>query len=345
MILHHRGHVAELQAPGGGAIGHDRHLGQVLGGADGLEVLDAQALVRGVDEAARTRRVRVEEGQGREPQCVASGLDDLVEGDALRLEFGRVDEHLELALALAPDGHVGDARHAHQGRPDRPAGEDRHVDRRHVLRCQADHHHAARRRERLEHGGGLRDVGQRMRLGESLGDHLPGTEDVRARLEDEHDRREAGHGLRADRVQPGDAVQQIGLERHRDELLDLFSRQPERLGLDLDVRGRELGHHVDRHLAQRGDAEDEEADRQADHDEPVPQAPTDDRSSHPRALRPTCHRGGSTIDHQARCTEAPIRKVHQSRVSPMTMVHACTGPDVDRRGRGQTSRTSWFSTA
>ena len=74
-------------------------------------------------------RRRLEEGQRRDPQRVAGGLDDVLERDAALAEPGRVDQDLELPLALAEDRDVGDARHAHQPRPDRPAREDRHLDR------------------------------------------------------------------------------------------------------------------------------------------------------------------------------------------------------------------------
>ena len=39
------------------------------------------------------------------------------------LQLGRVDLHLQLALPLAPDGHVGHAGHRHQPGPDRPPGQ------------------------------------------------------------------------------------------------------------------------------------------------------------------------------------------------------------------------------
>ena len=42
-----------------------------------------------------------------------------------------------------------------------------------------------------------------------------------------------GNGLRADRVDALDPVQQVRLERDGDQLLDLLGRQAERLGLDL----------------------------------------------------------------------------------------------------------------
>ena len=57
-------------------------------------------------------------------------------------------------------------------------------------------------------------------------DELAGLEQVGARLEDQLDRRELGHRLRAQIVEPGDAVERL-LERDGDELLDLGGRQPE----------------------------------------------------------------------------------------------------------------------
>ena len=53
------------------------------------------------------------------------------------------------------------------------------------------------------------------------------------------DRPASDFGL--DLVEERDAVEQVRLERDRDELLDLLGRQSERLGLDFDGRGRELG--------------------------------------------------------------------------------------------------------
>ena len=84
--------------------------------------------------------------------------------------------------------------------------------------------------------GALATFGKRVRLGQPLGDDLARLEDVGARLEDQHDRGEPGDRLGADLVEERDAVEQVRLERDGDELLDLFGRQAERLGLDLDVR-------------------------------------------------------------------------------------------------------------
>ena len=47
----------------------------------------------------------------------------------------------------------------------------------------------------------------------------------------------------------GTPDEQVLLQRHRDQLLDLLGRQPERLGLHLDLRGRELGIDIHWHAA------------------------------------------------------------------------------------------------
>ena len=131
--------------------------------------------------------------------------------------------------------------------------------------------------------GGLETFGIGVRLGELLLHELARVHDVRAGLEEQDDRRLAGDGLRAQDADPGRPVEQVGLERDRDELLDLLGRQPERLGLDLDVRGRELGQDVDRRVAQLREAEDEDRGRDGHHQDPESQARTDDRS-HGRSL-------------------------------------------------------------
>ena len=57
--------------------------------------------------------------------------------------------------------------------------------------------------------GGLETFGQRVRLGHPLGDQLAGPVQVRARLEDHHDRRETRYRVGADRVEERDAVEQV----------------------------------------------------------------------------------------------------------------------------------------
>jgi len=107
---------------------------------------------------------------------------------AVRAETLGVDENLELSLTLTPDGHIRHAGNTHQARPDVPASEEGHVDQGHLVRREPDEHHAARGRDRLEHLGRFRDLGQGMCLGESLLHHLASIEDVRARFEDHLDR-------------------------------------------------------------------------------------------------------------------------------------------------------------
>ena len=89
-----------------------------------------------------------------------------------------------------------------------------------------------------------------MRLRESLGHHLAGSVQIGTRLEDEEDPRKPGHGLGADVLEEGDAVQQVLLEWDGDELFDLARGQPECLGLDLDGRRCEVGQDLDRHLTE-----------------------------------------------------------------------------------------------
>ena len=93
-----------------------------------------------------------------------------------------------------------------------------------------------------------------MDFGQPLLHHLPGAHDVGAVLEDEHDRRRPGNRLRADFVEPRRTVEHVGFQRHRDQGLDFGGGKPERLGLNLDIRLRELRQNVDRHFVQLRDA-------------------------------------------------------------------------------------------
>ena len=76
-------------------------------------------------------------------------------------------------------------------------------------------------------------------------------------LEDQVDGGQAGHRRRVDVVQPGHAVEQVLLQRHRDQLLHLGGRQAERLGLDLDRGGHQLRVHVDRSAPQLDERQDD----------------------------------------------------------------------------------------
>ena len=83
--------------------------------------------------------------------------------------------------------------------------------------------------------------------------------------EHHHDRRHARQRLGANHVDTLDAVEQVGLERDRDQLLDLVGREPECLSLHLSVWGCELREDVDRCVAQRHDAESQQSDGDAEH--------------------------------------------------------------------------------
>jgi len=149
-----------------------------------------------------------------------------------------------LPVTLAPDGHVGHPGHTHQLGPDLPTGEHRQVDQGKVLRPEPDHHHPAGRRGGLKHDRAAADVRQRVRLGQPFLHRLARLEQVGAGLEGQVDRGQPRPGLRPDLVQPGDAVEQVLLDRDRDELLDLGRGQAERLGLDLHLGWPELRIYV-----------------------------------------------------------------------------------------------------
>ena len=135
---------------------------------------------------------------------------------------------------------------------------------------------------------------------------------------------------------PGDAVERL-LERHRDELLDLRGGQARRRRLDLDPRRRELGEHVDRHVAQllrrrRTSC----ADGERHDEEPEPQARTDDPA----------HHGGVRLrlsvlyaeSRRRRSSAAPTR--HDARCpagGPSEQARPVAVDAVDRRSAARTN--------
>ena len=250
----------------------------------------------------------------------------------------RVDLHLELLVALPQIATLATPGHAHQPRAQRPARDHGLLDRRERLRREADHQHAARRGERLQQRRRPGDVRERVRLGQALLDELAGAVDVGARLEDEHDRRQAGQRLGADDLHALDAVEQVRLERNGDQLLDLVGRQAERLGLDLHVGRRELRQHVDRRVAQLHDAYDHHAHRHADDQQPETQA----RSGRLRgsSLRPP--RLGHHRDRLARAPPSPrlgpyhpcpCREPGACTLRASAFASPCNGQAADLRDR------------
>ena len=169
---------------------------------------------------------------------------------ASRRRFG-IDLHVHLPQALAPDRDVGHAGHAEQPRLDGPARQQRQFGRVDLVGRDADHHEAAGGRQRLQDHRRLRHVGQRVRQRQALLHHLARLHDVGAALEGQHDRRQAGHRLRADRIEPRHAAQQF-FEVEGDQAFALLRPTARRFGLHFDHRRRELGEDVDRHRCSAG---------------------------------------------------------------------------------------------
>ena len=80
-------------------------------------VRNRQALLRRFEIAACRNR-----------GAVASGGHDVVERHVVGAQPIGIDQHLELPIALTPDGDVGDAGNRHQARPDRPLRERGQLD-------------------------------------------------------------------------------------------------------------------------------------------------------------------------------------------------------------------------
>ena len=149
MVLHDGGHVAERKGCARDPV--DGNLGEVGWSDDGKVVLDGEALVGCVDEAARTRSGCLQEGQRRNPQSIARRTNHLLERHLLVSQLLWIDEHLKLALTLTPDGHVGYTGHRKQAWPDREAGQNSKLDGTQLLGGQRHHCHSAARGPGLEH--------------------------------------------------------------------------------------------------------------------------------------------------------------------------------------------------
>ena len=154
------GHVGDLAKADALAVGPlDRHGGQVGRGDDGEDVLDRDALIRGVDESARA-----DDGSGREPEetgveRVGRRLHDLFQRHVVGLHPPRIGQHVQLLQVLAPEGDVRDAGDAQETRPDLPVGDRRELREGERLRRDADLHHPARRRRRRHDEGWCRPRG------------------------------------------------------------------------------------------------------------------------------------------------------------------------------------------
>ena len=205
---------------------------------------------------------------------IARGLCDclfqLLESDAVRGEAVRVGLHLHLLHAAANGQHLRHARDALQAPPDLPVGERAQVHRRDlsVGAAQPDeedfaHERRDRRHARLHPGGERGDHTLRPLLHE-----LARAVDVGAPVEFREDQREPDIGIRAQAIQPADALHG-GFERLRNEHLDLLRREAGALGEDRHRRLRHVRQHLDRQLAQRLKTQHEQQQRGGQDDGPM----------------------------------------------------------------------------
>ena len=246
----------------------DRHLLQLVGRRDRLLVEDVEPFVQGVDEPTGAGGRGLEEGERGDLQSVAGGPDDLVERDVRVAETLRIDKNLQLPVSEPPGRDVRDPFDPEQSRSDHPLGQDGHLDRRELVRRQLHHRDAARRGDGLDHlrrPRNLRETSCRDRLGQTLTDDLASVEHVGARLEGHDHRRKARQRDRLDLFEERDAHEQVLLEGHRDQLLDLLCGEPEGLRLHLDGGPLEFGQDVRAGVVQLQNAVDEEPDGNRDH--------------------------------------------------------------------------------
>ena len=177
------------------------------GSGDRLDVADVEPLSVASRRSLRCPTTAPSEYWSR-PASRASAAASITcsEGDVVWAQLRRVDLDVPLREPLAPDGDLGNAGHAQQPRADLPVGDRGQSIRFTVVGRQPDLHDPARRRQRRHHerrarpgrqGGG--------HLRHPLGHELPGAQLVGAAVEDERDRGQLGHRLRAQLVQALDA--------------------------------------------------------------------------------------------------------------------------------------------
>ena len=163
--------------------------------------------------------------------------------------FGRSGLIVELPDVAAEHVHARDAGHREQLRLQAPV---REVAQREAVELVGDEaelqhvHRARRERRQLRRADAF---GQQARdAREPLGDVLVRALRIGAGLEVERNGGQARDRLRPQRRERLSAVH-CGLDRPRHERLDLIGREARRLSLDRDLRGNELGKHVDWRLA------------------------------------------------------------------------------------------------
>lgn len=97
-----------------------------------------------------------------------------------------------------------------------------------------------------------------------------------------------------DLVDEGDPVQQVLLERHRDQLFDLGRGKSESFGPDLNHRRTELGELVDRDVAHLRHADGDQTYGECDDKTPEFQARRNDPPHHRKNPSPSLQPGNAT---------------------------------------------------
>jgi hypothetical protein len=218
----------------------DDRLCKIGRGLDRARLLHGEPLGCRIDEAAPADQHRI---TGRGAQ--------FGERHASSAQSVGIDQNLQLAVAETPDRDVGDARHRHQARPDRPTRQFGELHLIELGRRYADLHRPTGRRQWRQHHRRTRGGGQPcLHLCHPLLYELAGADYIGAAIEQDRYRRQTEHGLGPQRHQIGDAVDRR-FDRHGNQAFHLFGRKTRRFGLNLDHRRCELGKYIERHVAGR----------------------------------------------------------------------------------------------
>ena len=267
----HLGHLGDRN--GAAAAHRDDGMAQVFQRGDAPAPSDDVFLVGSFQHAAR----QIEVGG-------LDGLDDLLQGEVVRLEFAGRHDHLILLDAAADADHRGDARHRQQAVADVPLADGAQVEFRHravvAFVGEAVLQEAAHNGRHRQHDGRL-DAGRKLLLGlpQALGDLLARHGEIGAPLEHRHDGGQPDDGRRAHADHVGGAVQG-GLDGQGKQRFHLFRRKARRLRQDDHLRRREVREHVEVDIACRHDAGNG-GDDDADHDhQPVFEGPLNESAEH-----------------------------------------------------------------
>ena len=229
---------------------------------------DPEALIRRVDEPCGAGGRRLEERQGREPQGVAGGVDDLLERDVrFPSRSGSTStcscrsRNPQIETLATPSTPRSRGAMFHRASTETSSGVKRSDDS-----CTASHGSWT---NTTAASAAARTLPEARRPLRPPSPAPPGERRGAAcRVRRSSRRRKSRQGTRVDLVDEGDAVQEVLLEGNGDQLLHLSRRQPECLRPDLHHRRTELREPVDGVFAELGDADDDRPGGE-DHDDPT----------------------------------------------------------------------------